>query len=325
MLDNSNMIKAHKNFRTDYKTMAYITVYEDKNAAYRCLEAIGLQSIPLNLILIIDNSKEQLITHGLFTHGLFENVTTHHFPSNIGISGGIEIALRWAIEEGYDFLWTFDQDSIPSPNCLEVLLEAYQSLSKQGEQVSIVAPTAYDRRSQSVIGGVNFKKDRFIHHKTNEEIELYECDAPITSGSLININAVKNAEFPSIDLFIDGVDFDHGLKLRKKGFKNFIISKAKLDHNYANPLIFKILNFNFAFQSYSALRYYYSSRNTTYLAINYARGIYKATAFIHRIKSTFLKIVGIIICEPKYKLKKIYACLLGFFHGCIHRLGKTWE
>ena len=204
--------------------MAYITLYEDKSAAQKCLEAIKSQSIHLDFILIIDNSKEQLITDSLF-----RNVTIQHYPNNIGISGGIEIALKWAIKENYDLLWTFDQDSVPHYDCLKVLLEARQKLTYR-HNIGIVAATPHDKRSQSTIAGVSFNKDKFIHHKDNEDLELYECDAPITSGSLVDINAARVADFPLVDLFIDGIDFDYGLKLRNKGFKNFVIAKAKLEH-----------------------------------------------------------------------------------------------
>lgn len=304
------------------KVAAYITLYEDQTSSANCLQAIRSQTYVVDSIFIVDNSQYQIIQS-------FDNtsILVHHYPDNIGISQGIAKAVEWAIQNDYTFLWTFDQDSIPSPECLDLLLSSHNDLTKQQNiEVGILAPTAYDKRSQSVIGGVNFKNDKFIHckHNINEDY-IYECDAPITSGSLIDLKSAKSTEFPLIDLFIDGVDFDYGLKFKKQGFKNFIVTKAKLEHNYASPINVKLLNFNWVFHSYSSLRYYYSCRNTTYLAIHYAKGFYKFTASLHRIKTMFLKMIAIAFFEKEMKTEKIYACLLGTYHGFIKKLGKTWQ
>ena len=304
----------------ELRIAAYITIYEDEEAAIQCLQAIQSQTILINSIFIVDNSKKELL------NGLDDtSILVHRFPSNIGISNGLILALEWAIRENYRFLWAFDQDSIPNPDCLACLLEEHHNLTQHGYRVGIVAPIAYDKRSQSVIGGVNFINDKFSHCKHDDSIASYECDAPITSGSLIDLDAAKITELPLSELFIDGVDFDYGLKFRKQGFKNFVVTKAKLEHNYANPINLKFLNFTRVFHSYSALRYYYSCRNTTYLAIHYAKGFYKLTAFLHRIKTMLLKIVAIIFLEETSKLQKIYACLLGTYHGFIQKLGKLWH
>jgi rhamnosyltransferase len=301
------------------KIAAYITLYEDQKAAIKCLTAIKSQTIPIDSIFIVDNSQIQLL------NDLDEpSIIIHHFPENIGISQGIILALKWAIEERYNFLWTFDQDSIPSPDCLSILLESYQKLAEVNNKIGIVAATPYDSRSQLFIGGVNFQRDKFIHCQHDSSISYYECDAPITSGSLINLDAAKITELPISDLFIDGVDFDYGLKLKKRGFQNFVIIKAKLEHNYANPIFINILGVQKVISSYSPLRYYYSCRNTTYLVIAYSQEIYKLTASFHRIKTTLLKIIAIILFEKSDKIQKIYACFLGTYHGFMKKLGKTW-
>ena len=301
------------------RVAAYITVYEDRNAATRCIEAIHNQSVLVDLIFIFDNSKEEIFT------SLDGCILSCHSPSNMGISQGLSLGLEWSMQNNYDFLWAFDQDSVPNYQCLEMLLQEYYRLVNIGQKVGIVAPTAYDHRSGNIIAGVNFDYDKFIHFKHYNLEETYECDAPITSGSLIDLKSAKLTDLPLIDLFIDGVDFDYGLKFKKQGFKNFIVTKAKLEHNYANPINVKFLNFNWVFHAYSPLRYYYSCRNTTYLAIYYAKGFYKFTASLHRIKTMFLKMIAIAFFEKENKLKKIYACLLGSYHGFIKKLGKTWQ
>ena len=301
------------------KVLAYITIYEDREASLKCLQAIEAQTIKVDSIFIVDNSKEQLLTNSYD-----KSIIIHHFPSNIGISKGLILALEWGIKENYKFLWIFDQDSIPNSDCLSALLEEYQNLTRENRRVGIVAPIAFDHRSGLFIGGINFENDKFVHCKHNESNHIYECDAPITSGSLIDLAAAKLTDFPIENLFIDGVDFDYGLKFKKKGFNNFVVTKAKLSHSYGTPLIISILNFSWVFQSYSPLRYYYSCRNTTYLAIYYAKSFYKITASLHRVKTVLLKIAAIVLFEKSNKYQKVYACLLGTYHGFFGKLDRTW-
>lgn len=301
------------------KVLAYITIYEDREAAIKCLQAIESQTISVDSVFVVDNSNEQLLTD-LDS----ESILIHHFPSNIGISQGLILALKWGVEENYEFLWTFDQDSTPSTDCLAILLAEHQNLTEQNQHVGIVAPLAFDSRSQSFIGGINFKNDKFIHCTHNESEQNYECDAPITSGSLIDLYAASLSDLPIADLFIDGVDFDYGLKLKQQGFKNFVVIRARLDHNYGTPIGIKIFNFSWMFQSYSPLRYYYSCRNTTFLVLYYANKFYKVTAAIHRIKTTILKIAAITLFERNNKPQKIYACLLGTYHGFFNKLDRRW-
>lgn len=301
------------------KVLAYITIYEDREAAIKCLRAIESQTISIDLIFIVDNSTKQLLTN-LDSR----SILIHHFPSNIGISQGLTLALKWGMQKNYEFLWTFDQDSIPSPDCLAVLLAEHQNLTQQNQQIGIVAPLAFDQRSQSFIGGINFKNDKFIHCTHSESDQIYECDAPITSGSLISLHSASLSDLPIANLFIDGVDFDYGLKLKQQGFKNFVVTKARLEHNYGTPVAVKLLNFSWIFQSSSPLRYYYSCRNTTYLVMHYAKNFYKVTAAMHRIKTTILKIVAILVFEKSNKPQKIYACLLGTYHGFFNKLDRTW-
>ena len=303
------------------KVGAYITCYKDEISASRCIKAIESQSIQVSPIYIVDNSN-----HPLLLKSHYIQLIVHHYPDNIGIGKGIVKALEWFIEQKYDFLWTFDQDSIPNPNCLKTLLSTYNQLSKQDNyQVGIVAPTPIDSRTNKVVTGAAFSKYRFIGLKHDSNVDIYECDAPITSGSLIPLSVAKSVAYPNSDLFIDGVDFDYGLRIKQTGFHNIIATKAIMHHNFGTPSQVKFMGQTIYVQQYSALRYYYICRNHTYLEMKHSQGCYKFASLIQRFKSMLIKIVLIILYNPNNKLLKIWACLIGTYHGLISKLGKTWQ
>jgi len=91
------------------KVAAYITAYGIA-AVYKCIQAISKQSYQVIAVLVLDNSPVSIIQ--------YDSIVVSHHPENIGIGEGLMIGIRWAIK-GYEFLWVFDQDSVPAPNCLE--------------------------------------------------------------------------------------------------------------------------------------------------------------------------------------------------------------
>ncbi len=302
------------------KIAAYITCYQDQESANRCIHSIESQSVQVKAIYIVDNS-----INPLSLNNENEILFVHHYPENIGIVGGLVKALKWANDQEYDFLWTFDQDSMPSKDCLEILLDTYHKLSQQNDyKVGIIAPTPSDLRTGKILEGAIFYRDRFQGISHSNDVDYYECDAPITSGSLISLDAAKNVAYPCIDLFIDGIDLDYGFRLKQKGFHNLISSKATMHHNYGNPIKVKFINKYRNIQQYSALRHYYICRNLTYLETRFSQGYYRFTSLVQRLKYMFVNIFWIMLYDVDDKQLKIWACLLGTCHGLIGKLGKIW-
>jgi rhamnosyltransferase len=233
--------------------------------------------------------------------------------------------MKWAVEQEYDFLWTFDQDSIPTPNCLEILLTTYHQLAQQDNyRIGIIAPTSCDPRTDEVVEGAVFLNDRFIGIKHKNSVDFYECDSPITSGSLISLAAAQTVSPPRADLFIDGIDLDYGLRLKQKGFHNLIVTSAIMHHNFGSPIHVKFKSKYRCVQQYSALRHYYICRNHTYLETRYSQDYYRLTSFRWRVKYMLVTIIWILKCDLEDRNLKVWACLLGTFDGLRGKLGKSW-
>ncbi|MBO3463327.1 glycosyltransferase family 2 protein [Aetokthonos hydrillicola Thurmond2011] len=297
---------------------AYITGYKDYAAINQCIKAISQQSYKVSAIFVLDNSPVSLI------EGVNDKIFVNHQPSNIGIGEGLRIGLEWALSKGYDFLWTFDQDSIPTADCLETLLKAYDKFFNENYKISIIAPSSIDQRTNEVIKGVMFKCDRFVARDHIPTVDFYECDATITSGSLICLRVATSILPPRGDLFIDGIDLDYGLRLTQQGFKNLIVPSAIMYHSFGQPIKVRFFNREIFVQEYSALRHYYICRNHTYLSMHYAKGCYKLTSFLRRVKFLIRALAFIMLYDSQEKRIKIWACLLGTFHGLKGKLGKTW-
>jgi rhamnosyltransferase len=303
----------------NYKVAAYVTAYEDPESLSKCIHAINAQSYPVQKIFIVDNSSRHPTD---FVKSVAENIILESHPENIGISGGLELGVRWAIDQDYDFLWTFDQDSEPEPETLEKLLASYENLQSKGLSIGIIAPLPIDPDSGLELHGSVFSQYKFeLISEYKRDESFYECDIVITSGSLVFLDAAKFVELPDRNLFIDSVDWVYCMNFREKGYSIVLVKDITMKHHFGKP--FSIRERNLI--SYSPLRYYYSCRNHSFVEIRYSKGINIPKAIVHRLKVLVNNLIEISLYESGLNLPKAQACILGTFHGFSGRLDKTWE
>ncbi|BFM39494.1 hypothetical protein [Synechocystis sp. LKSZ1] len=303
------------------KIGAYITGYRDSYLIQKTIEYLVSQSHAVDFIFIVDNSPASLNISISIPHII------KHCPNNIGVAGGLSTSMQWFLDNEYDFIWAFDQDSQIAPNSLQIMLSEYNYLDKNHIPVAIISPTVIDSQSQIRLANGYLNKYQLNWRLPNKvdyyQESLYQCDVVITSGSLINLQAAKNIPLPNPDLFIDGVDWEYCLNLRKQGYHICVSEKTTMQHNFGTYLTH--LNKDHPIYIYSPLRYYYINRNHTYIETRLSdHPYYRTLSYLHRIKSLIKKIGKIIIYEPDQKLLKIWASCLGFYHGLIGKLGKTW-
>ena len=303
---------------TDHRVSAYITAYRDLGALNNCLQAIQQQTCPVSQIIVVDNSSPSLPITAPTPETLI-----WRYPQNIGIAGGLYQAVRWAAGQAYDFLWMFDQDSEPQPDCLERLLQSYVQLANH-YPIGMIAPTPIDPRTQVIVRAERFIHDRFQGFAPPDTTQPYECDAPITSGSLLNLATVEQVPPPEPCLFIDGIDLDYGIRLKRQGFYNWVVPTAIMLHHFGSPIQLEILGQKKVFQTYSALRYFYICRNHTWIELKHSQGIYKFSCILRRLKFIISSAFWILLLDPKQKLSKIIACIRGTFHGLANNFEKTF-
>lgn len=305
----------------EFRVAAYITAYEDREAVMRCIQMLDRQHYPIEHILIVDNSRRSLLDSS-------ERITVKHYPENIGVAGGLKIAITWAIEQQFDLIWVFDQDSTSDdPNLLKQLVELYREQEDPNHPIGIVAPLPLDINRNLTIHGSNWDGYDFIPPPgINDLQDFYECDALITSGSLISIAAAKNNPLPLEDLFLDAVDWLYCLTLRQHNYRILIHKNAILKHELGKTHTVKCPFSQEEITTYtvSALRYYYGSRNHTYLSTRMAPKSLRKQAVIHRLKALKQNLHHIRYYETSPRKLKAYACLQGTIDGLIGRLGRTW-
>lgn len=304
-----------------YKVAVYITAYEEKEALENTIAAIRQQSYPVEEIFIVDNSPQQIVQTDLY-----QNTLVEFHPENLGVAGGLLQGICWARETGYDFLWLFDQDSQPAADALEKLINQYQKLSHQGEKIGIIAPTILDINIQQEFPGCVFQEYKLIPGAHAQFNDYYKCDAVITSGSLVNMAAAKDVEFPTVDLFLDAVDYAYCLNFRKQGYEIIVIKDTIMLHRIGkySQVVDRLAKDKKEVKTYLCppSRYYYACRNHTFLETRNSNKRKLLSSIVYRIKSLIHMLTRIIRYEPDLVWLKLYACILGTLDGFCGKLGK---
>src|SRR5882724_3670296 len=93
------------------------------------MEALLRQTRPLEEIVIVDNGSSDG-TSALIAER-YPQVTLLRMAENLGVGGGLAAGLTYAaLEKHHDWVWTFDQDSVPNDDALEALPKDSVPLSK---------------------------------------------------------------------------------------------------------------------------------------------------------------------------------------------------
>jgi rhamnosyltransferase len=220
---------------------------------------------------------------------------------NLGIAAALNIGVRFAMANGFKWVALFDQDSRTMPDFFDVVMDCY-SLARDKEHIGIVS-------------------GRF----RGPDLDIDRDDVfAITSGSVIPLRVFVECGFFDERLFIDCVDDEYCLRLKRAGYRVVLTGRRVLLHVLGSPTqrslpltSRKILTAN-----YGAKRRYYRNRNRVFLiARNWRRHPGWCRGTFGHVAKEFLKV---LLIEDE-RFAKLGYSLYGMFHGLIGRMGRTVE
>ena len=172
---------------------------------------------------------------------------------NLGIAAALNLGAKYAMEAGFEWVCTFDQDSRICDRFISKMLEAYEQAAHP-EEVALLIPRYVDRES-----GIEVR----LRRMRNGEILT-----AMTSGSMIPVSAIHQLGFFDESLFIDAVDTDFCLRARRQGML-ILQSSAVLLHSLGRTTYHRLFGLRFGTTNHSASRHYYITRNRLRLLARY--------------------------------------------------------
>ena len=275
------------------KVAAIIVSY---NPDSNLFDSINLLLNQVEKVIIVDNgSKEKYVKYiKSINEDKIEIILN---KENLGIATALNIGVRKALENGYEWILTMDQDSKASPDMVKKMFNVYNSINREERKdILSIFPNFVDERIQSI--------------EENSNMNSYEyVDADITSGNLLRKEVFEKVGFFDDSLFIDLVDTDFCMRLNEKGIKMIKIRDAVLYHSLGESKTIKGILGSFNTSNHSALRRYYMTRNRFYIWEMY-KGLNSFT--LNRDKKLFKKEFVKIILGEKDKVNKIKMVLRGY-------------
>jgi rhamnosyltransferase len=221
-MEAPDLVEAHANplsqaAETDSRIAALIVAYRDRPALFRCLRALGQQTRSIDTIIVVDNSETPILTA---EEAVAEGIELVRPGKNVGLGAAFNVGFERAASLGHDWCWTFDQDSEPLPNALEELENALAALgSLQRAKVGIIASTGISRATGRLHRGNPARWLPGGGTQGNMSCAVYDCDVVLSAGSLTNIRAFAAVGGACKDFFIDWVDFELCVKLRRERYR----------------------------------------------------------------------------------------------------------
>lgn len=198
-------------------------------------------------VVVVDNASYNISSLLNTLKNEINNICIIENHSNLGIAKALNIGIKYALQFAPNWIFTFDQDSLPSDDFLSAYNIALSSLSV--DKVGLLSCCFSDAPCPAP-KNISVKKKHTI----------------ITSGCLHNTDIFSKVGFYNESLFIDCVDFDYSLRVAKAGFSTYRISQCLLLHHLGNPLYRKFLFWKISSTNHSLMRRYYMSRNHFYLS-----------------------------------------------------------
>jgi GT2 family glycosyltransferase len=282
------------------------------------IRALLRQTHPLEEIVVVDNASVDGTAELLKRE--FPKVTVLAESRNTGIAGGLCAGLEYSCAKRHDWIWLFDQDSVPAPTALEELLNALTSICEGGNEIGILASLPVDPGSGTEHRGLLWR-NRLIPLPAERAREpICFVDSVISSGSLIRRDVVTRVGLPRRDFFIDFVDHEYNLRIRKMGYKIAMVRASVLYHHLGD--VYRVRNFplgDFRMRSREPTwRHYFMSRNEAFTVWRLL-GNTRSRAFL---LTRFLRRAASILWYDRDKLAKLRMHLTGFADGLAADLSK---
>ena len=239
-------------------------------------------------LMIFDNSLKTASWILDFTK-MKEKIIYRNFKKNMGVAFALNYAADYSIHNGFTFLLTMDQDSYATPGMVKKMLGSV----KNTDDVGIISP---------------YHKNKISTHKV-PGTEIEDKLVVMTSGNLLNLNAYQKVGPFREDFFIDYVDTEYCMRLKKNNFRVVRVNSVPIYHNEANVSKKKVFGKGVYPYNHAPRRLYFKVRNRFYL-----RDLYKKTFpdYFEYEYPLFRNMLIKILLFEKERIKKIKYAIKGF-------------
>lgn len=216
-----------------------------------CLAALGAQTRRPDRILVVDNASSD---------GTGEMLAQDHpdvevlaLESNLGGAGGFHEGMRAALAGPDDWLWLMDDDTIPTPSCLEALLDAAGRLGEEPALLS--SKVVWTDGTLHPMNWPGFERTRVERVVAASELGLMPLRTATFVSLLVNRRTVTRHGLPLRRYFLWSDDIEYTARVLRRE-PGYLVPTSVAVHKTQRP---------HTALSASGDRFYLHVRNTLYM------------------------------------------------------------
>ncbi len=209
--------------------LVYVIVlnYNGKADTLECLRSLAGVSYPDFRILVVDNASADSSVEAIKQD--FPRLDVLQNNENLGFAGGNNVGIRYALEQGADYVFLLNNDTVVDPGVLTELVKVGESDQAVGIIGSLIY---YLHRPQEVwfASGKIYWPAGTTRHLTTIPDGLREVDFITGCALMIKKQALEKVGSLDPDFFLYYEDTDWSVRVKKAGFKLVVAPASVVWH-----------------------------------------------------------------------------------------------
>jgi GT2 family glycosyltransferase len=216
-------------------SMPWVILVNYKGAAdtIECVESLRKHAPDAIIVVVENGSADDSASQIRLAH---PSVRLIESPTNLGFTGGNNLAIQIALAKGAEYVWMLNNDTVVEPGAVDELLRVMQSDSSIG----ILSPRIdyYDAPGAPWFVGAKMDLSRGEAVHENASIPTEVVDVPWITGCAMFCRAEMLRKTGGFDdrYFLNWEDVDLSLRAAKLGWKLKLAPRAIIRHKVSRSL-----------------------------------------------------------------------------------------
>lgn len=277
-----------------------VTYHPDDGLAERVAEVVS----QVDRAVLVDNASEP---NALSRGRSHQAISVIDNKANIGIAAALNQGVRWAKEQGYQWVLTLDQDTVLAQGVVDTFAGVYEAASAT-RKVGIIGANYVDKVTGATL----------VPEESPDDKPFADVVTAITSGTLLSVEAFDEIGPFREEFFIDHVDDEYCLRARQMGYDVILTRRPLMNHTSGSPRYHHFLGKRLITPHLPASRRYYRTRNQVVLTREYW---HRERAWVKLAFSVRWREVVLVWLFEKDKLAKTSKTIRGIFDGLRRKMG----
>jgi len=193
------------------RVVAVVVTWNRRALLTESLDALAAQTRPLDAVVVVDNASDDGTAQALAARS---DVEVHTLTRNTGGAGGFAYGLAAALRDDADLIWLMDDDTVPSADALQALLDARAGYPGDVAPALVASRVVWtDGRAHPMNTP---RPNPFARRAERVAADAVHC-VPVRSASFVSVlvdaEVCKRRGAPIADYFLWNDDFEFTTRL----------------------------------------------------------------------------------------------------------------